>query len=254
MGGFVKWIGGVSGWVAGAWIGTQFNFGIGGPVGALLGFVGGTIIDSFELRIFGKRKKIKPMGEFAHHLLMIIAAVMKTNGPVVRSELDYVKTFLKQNFGEKEATNALVELYKILKQSIHLEQACALIYRNLDYSSRLQLTHFLYNLAKIDGPVSEAEQRILNQINHHLKVTLSDKRTVGSMLVQEDAVILAYGILGVHRSASVIDIKKAYRNLANKYHPDKVAFLGDDQKRDANEKFQRLSRAYETIKRERRFT
>lgn len=254
MGNFIKWIGGVLGLALGAWLGNVYGWELGGPAGCLLGFVAGTVIDSFELHLFRKSNKKKTMGEFSSNLIIVIAAIMKTEGQVVKPELDYVKTFLKQHFGEKEATNALIQLYKVLKQNIPLDKACAYIRHHIDYSTRLQLINFLYNLAKIDGQITDAEQKTLNFISHGLKVNVSDKRSVGSMLVHEDSILLAYGTLGVHRSASIIDIKKAYRNLATKYHPDKVAFLGDDLKKVANEKFQQLSRAYETIKKERNFT
>jgi DnaJ like chaperone protein len=249
-----KIIGGISGLLVGVCLGRIYGWELGGPVGCVLGFIAGTAIDSFELRIFRKSAKKEAVGEFTISLLMLIAAVMKTERPIVRSELDYVKTFLKQNFGEKEATKALLQLYKILKENIQLDKACKQVCHHLDYSSRLQFTHFLYYLAKIDGKVSEAEQKTLNLINHGLKVNLSEKRSVGTVFVHEDSIIMAYGILGVHRSSSILDIKKAYRNLATKYHPDKVAFLGEDMKKAANEKFQQLSRAYETIKKERNFT
>ena len=257
MGNFVKWIGGVVGWFLGEWLGSINGWEVGGPVGCLLGFIVGTVIDSFEFRIFRifrKSGQQKATGDFSSNLLMLLAAVMKTDGPVVRAELDYVKTFLKQNFGEKESTNALLQLYKILKEHIPLDHACAQVCHHLDYSSRLQLTHFLYNLAKIDGQVSESEKNILNRINIGLKVNVSEKRSVRSMYVHEDSLIMAYSTLGIPRTASILDIKKAYRNMATKYHPDKVAFLGDELKKVANEKFQQLSRAYETIKKERNFS
>jgi len=251
---FVKWIGGVAGWVLGEWLGSVYGWERGGVFGCLLGFIVGTIIDSFEIRIFRKPIKKKEMGNFSINLLILVAAVLKAGGPVVRSELDYVKTFLKKHFGEKEATKVLPELYKFLKQNIPIDYACDQVYHYLDYSSRLQLTQFLYNLAKIDGQVSETEQKMLNRINNRLKVNVSEKRSIGALLIQEDSILMAYAILGVHRSASIIDIKKAYRNMATKYHPDKVAYLGEDLKKAANDKFQQLSRAYETIKKERNFT
>ena len=254
MGHFVKWIGGVAGWVLGEWLGSVYGWERGGVFGCLLGFIVGTVIDSFEIRIFRKSTKKNTLGEFSNNLLILIAAVMKAGGPVVRAELDYVKTFLKQNFGGKEAVKALAQLNLFLKQNISIDHACEHVLHYLDYSSRLQLTHFLFNLAKIDGPVNEAEQRTLNRINQGLKVSVSEKRSIGSLFVQEDSIIMAYATLGVHRSASIIDIKKAYRSMATKYHPDKVAFLGEDLKKAANEKFQQLSRAYETIKKERNFT
>ena len=242
MGSFVKWIGGGLGWA------------FGGPLGGVLGFIAGTVFDSLELRIFRKPDGETTMGDFATSLLVLIAAVIKTEGPVVKSELDYVKQFLKQNFGEKGAGEALILLKEILKQNIPLDAVCTQIRSNLDYSSRLQLVHFLYNLANADGHLSGAEQNMLNYITNGLRVSVSDKRTVGTMLEQDNSVTAAYELLGVDRSTSIIDIKKAYRNLAIKYHPDKVAYLGEELKKVANDKFQQLTRAYELIKKERNFT
>ena len=251
---FVKWIGGVIGWVAGDYLGGIYGWDVGGPVGCLMGFIVGTVIDSFEIRIFRKATKKKAIGDLANNLLMLIAAVLTAERPIVKPELDLVKTFLRQNFGEKEAVNALNQLHKLLNHHIPLDHVCEQVCFHLDYSTRLQLIHFLHNLAKVDGKVSEAEQKILNRINYGLRVNVSDKRSVGSMFAQTDSIILAYATLGIHRSASILDIKKAYRSLATKYHPDKVAFLGEDLKKAANEKFQQLSRAYETIKKERNFS
>ena len=46
-------------------------------------------------------------------------------------------------------------------------------------------------------------------------------------------------------------MKRAYRKMANKYHPDKVAHLGDDLRKIAEEKFKAVNNAYQTIKKER---
>ena len=226
----------------------------GGPIGSVLGFISGTVVDSLELNIFRKAEKKSTMSVFSASLLGLIAAVMKADVPVVKQELDLVKSFLKQNFGENETGEALVFLKELLKQNNSLIEDCSCIRNNLDYSSRLQFTHFLYNLANVDGHVTPNEQNLLNTIARNLKVNISDKRSVGSVIVQEDSIVSAYEVLGVHRTTSIIDIKKAYRNLAIKYHPDKVAFLDDNLKKAAKDKFQQLTRAYEIIKKDRHFS
>ena len=239
---FVKWIGGGLGW------------GIGGPLGGILGFFAGTVFDSFEIHIFRKKDKETAMGSFASGLLGLIAAVMKSGKPDAKPVRDYVIHFLKQNFGDKEAVDAYSFLKQKLKHSTSLNADCTLICNELDYSSRLQLTHFLYNLASIDGHATDAEQDILNIITKGLRVAISEKRSVGSVFVQEDSIVAAYETLGVHRSASIIDIKKAYRTLAIKYHPDKVAYLGEELRKNANNRFQQLTHAYEIIKKDRHFS
>ena len=253
MGGFIKWVGGISGCALGYWLGGIFNWDISSVAGGLIGFIAGTIVDSFE--IFTRQKDKKPlMGDFANSLLMLIAAVMKADGPIVKSELEYVKQFLKQNFGERDAIKALSLLNNMRKLKIQPEEATNYVNRHLDQSSKLQLIHFLYNLASIDGNMSDAEQKLLKTISYSLKVNLSEDRTVGWVDVQEKEKLMAYAIMGVSRTDSIIDIKKAYRTLANKYHPDKVAFLEDSQKKNASDQFQRLTGAYEIIKKDKKFT
>jgi DnaJ like chaperone protein len=60
-----------------------------------------------------------------------------------------------------------------------------------------------------------------------------------------------YQILEITPDASDDEVKKAYRKMAVKYHPDKVAHLGPDIQKSANEKFQELNAAYNGIKNER---
>lgn len=60
-----------------------------------------------------------------------------------------------------------------------------------------------------------------------------------------------YKILGVSPTVSDIDLKKAYRNLAKEFHPDKVSYLGDEMRQAAEEKFARLNQAYDRIKQSR---
>jgi DnaJ-domain-containing protein 1 len=61
-----------------------------------------------------------------------------------------------------------------------------------------------------------------------------------------------YTVLGVERSASTQNIKKAYRELVNKYHPDKVDHLGDEFKSLAAKRFKQIQQAYQSIQQTRR--
>jgi DnaJ like chaperone protein len=61
----------------------------------------------------------------------------------------------------------------------------------------------------------------------------------------------AYSVLGVEKNESNLEIKKKYRQMALKNHPDKVAYLGEQIKIKANEKFLKINEAWETIKKER---
>ena len=58
-----------------------------------------------------------------------------------------------------------------------------------------------------------------------------------------------YSVLGVSRNASDDEIKKAYRRMSRKYHPD--ANINNPNREQAEEKFKQVQQAYEQIMRER---
>ena len=60
-----------------------------------------------------------------------------------------------------------------------------------------------------------------------------------------------YSVLGVSRNASDEEIKKAYRQLSRKYHPD--ANINNPHKEEAEEKFKEIQQAYDQIMKEREY-
>jgi DnaJ like chaperone protein len=188
-------------------------------------------------------------GDFGMSLLVLIAALMKADGKVMKSELDYVKRFFIQQFGEASAKEALIMLRDILKQNIPVRDVCVQISQNMDYSSRLQLLHLLFNIAIADGIVNAAELDAIEKMAGYLGIASSDYMSIRNMFVPETD--SAYKILEIDPSATDDEVKKAYRRMAMKYHPDKVAHLGEEFRKSADEKFKKVNEAYEKIKKER---
>ncbi len=240
MGKFTKWIAGGLGW-------TFF-----GPLGGLLGFVLGSFVEKTDTESPVKKSEGKTTtGDFAISLLVLVAAVMKADGKVLRSELDYVKSYFVHTFGESAAGEAIILLRDILKQHIDIKAVSTQIKSRLDYPSRLQMLHFLYGIANADGQLGPDELNILQVIAGYIGISNKDTESIQAMFVIETDG--AYKVLEIEPSATVEEIKKAYRQMALKYHPDKVAYLGEDIKKAATEKFQMLNESYEIIKKERGF-
>ncbi len=242
MGSFAKWIGGGLGWV------------MGGPIGGLLGFLVGSIIDntSISTSTYASTTHRTTPGAFGMSLMVLVAAVMKADGKVVKSELNYVKQFFVSQFGYETAGEALMLLRDLIKKDIPVKDVCAQIGKNMDYSSRLQLLHLLFNISLADGIIHHSEITAIEKMSGYLGIGSSDFVSIRNMFIPETD--SSYKILEIDSSASDEEVKKAYRRMAMKYHPDKVSHLGEDFKRTADEKFKKVNEAYKKIKNERNMT
>lgn len=188
-------------------------------------------------------------GDFGMSLLVLVAAMMKADNKVVKSELEYVKQFFVRQFGESAASEALVMLKDILKQEIPVRDVCMQISRNMDYSSRLQLLHLLFNISLADGAVNTLETVAIEKMSGYLGIASSDFVSIRNMFVPETD--SSYKILEIEPSATDEEVRKAYRRMAMKYHPDKVSHLGEEFRKSADEKFKNVNEAYRKIKKER---
>jgi DnaJ like chaperone protein len=245
----------------GKWIGGGLGWAVGGPIGAIFGFVVGSIVDGSSTQVqtgAGPGYSGRPSGYSTHtttggyvmSLLVLVAAVMKADGKVLKSELDYVKKFLVQNFGEASATEATRMLRDLLQQTIPVNEVCRQIQQNMNYSARLQLLHFLYGIAQADGHVDANEKQLIDNIGRLMGINSSDLGSIQAMFVRDTNA--DYKILEIESNVTDEEVKKAYRRMAMKYHPDKVSHLGEDFQKAANEKFQKVNEAYENIKKERK--
>ena len=235
----------------GKWLGGGLGFVMGGPIGGLLGFIVGSVIDSTtdSSSVSTQRKTRTSQGDFGVSLLVLVAAVMKADGKVVKSELDYVKQFFVRQFGNEAAKEAVLMLKDILKQDILVRDICIQISHNMDYSSRLQLLHLLFNVSLADGSINKAESDLIEKISGALGIANNDFVSIRNMFIPETD--SSYKILEIERTSTNDEVKKAYRRMAMKYHPDKVSHLGDDFRKTADEKFKKVNEAYEKIKKER---
>jgi DnaJ like chaperone protein len=245
MGKFAKWVAGGLGWA------------FFGPIGGIVGFVVGSMVDSEAGALTQngtqttRTGRTTTTGGYVMSLLVLVAAVMKADGKILKSELDYVKQFFVRSFGTSSAQEAVKMLRDLLNQNIPVADVCRQIQKNMDYSSRLQLLHFLFGIARADGRIDSTEMNMIRLIAQNMGISTKDLESIQSMFVPDTD--SAYKILEVEKSASDEEIKKAYRKMAIKYHPDKVTYLGTDFQNAAKEKFQKVNEAYEKIKKERTF-
>ena len=241
MGSFGKWIGGGLGWA------------FGGPVGALIGFAVGSMFDGTQISsattMLGPSRTTE--GDFKMSLLVLMACIMKADGHVDKSELAVVKRFLVANFGEQGALDALQILKNLLDQDIDETQVAMQISMNLNYSSKLELLHLLFDIAYADGEIVDSELATIQRIANQFRIDRLDFESVKAPYMKHVDRDWAYKSLEIEPSATNEEIKKAYRSMAKKYHPDKVNDLGEDVKKSATEKFRSVNEAYENLKTQR---
>ena len=224
---------------------------VAGPIGAILGYAYASMNSETNIGQFssghqsGYANKTRH-GDFVISVLVLLAKVMKADGKLLRSELDYVKSFLKQQFGVQQ-TRELMKVFKeILDQDYPLRDVCKQIQRSMDHPSRLELIHILYGLSAADGDVHEKEIHVIQAIANYLNINKNDYESIKATFAKDNEA--PYRILEIDPSASDQEVKKAYRKMATKYHPDKVSHLGKEMQDLAEEKFKAVNDAYQKIK------
>jgi DnaJ like chaperone protein len=167
----------------------------------------------------------------------------------MRSELNYVRDFFERQFGAEEANNKILMLKEILKQEINVKEVCTQIGQFMEYPARLQLLHFLFGISAADNLYNPKEVDVVEIIAGYLGINRSDFLSIKAMFIKD--LDSAYKILEISKDATDEEIKAAFRKMALKYHPDRVAQLGEDVQNAAKEKFQKLLAAYDEIKKQR---
>jgi len=225
--------------------------------GAMLGFFVGSGIDSLN-RSEAKgpsvlrdmtRQKVSP-ADFELNLLSLCSIVIKADGQVSKSEMDYVQRYFVQNYGKAKA-NAIFRTFNDInkKREISAQRVCLYLTQRTRYEVRLQLLHFLFGIAQADGTVSNAEISKIKEISGYFRTTYQDFESIKAMFVK--AADSAFKILEIEKTASNDEVKKAYRKMAKKYHPDRVNTENEAIKKGAEEKFKQVQKAYETIQKQR---
>ena len=224
-------------------IGGAAGMALGGPIGAIMGYALGSM--SSTNQNFTQTRG----GDFGATMLILFASVMKADNELKKSELEFVKRFLIENFG-KNYTKQRMELFKkILNQEIDINSVCNQIKSHMDINSKIQLIHVLFGLSKADNQIHQNEISIITNIANLIGLNQSDFKSIKAMFIEDTK--SCYKVLGLDSNANFSEIKDAYRKMATKYHPDKVSHLGDEFAKVAEEKFKSINDAYQKIKKER---
>lgn len=254
--GYIKWIAGALGWMAGGPLGGLFAYAIGSTFEKSVGLnaaSSGSTSSSFSNA--GPSDPQDQRNGFLFSLLYLSADVIMADGKIMHSEMECVRGVMRQTFGERsveQTDQVLRRLFEFKKQHGDaewqqlLQQSCAQMNRNMSIEQRRQLLAFLCEIAKADGHIDNTEVDRLHLIAGWMRLQRAEVDqllNLGGTTLED-----AYKVLGITPDATDDEVKKAYRRMALKYHPDKVATLGDDVKAAAEKKFKEIGQAMDRIR------
>lgn len=236
--------------------GGALGWTLGGPIGAILGATLGSYLHELAngdstVKITDSQQRApgsdSTAGDFHVSLLILSALVIKSDGKVDQRELDYVRKRFVEMFGKVKANESFRVFKRVIDQDIDVKTVTTEIRRHTSHAMRLQLVHFLFQVAQADGHIHDAEQRMIHRIATLFYIRRPDYESIRAMFVRRKTAKNYYQILEITSSATEKEIKTAYRKMVKKYHPDKLVGLGEDVKKAAQQKFVEVQHAYDEI-------
>jgi DnaJ like chaperone protein len=235
-------------------------------VGGLMGY---GIVWVFKNALVGGAKAMQT--NFVESTFAVMGALCKADGVVSRDEIAIVESLfarLRLSVQQREMAKAAFNRGKAPEFDLDAE-ADKLAHLRFGRGPLLQLFLQLQLMAvAADGRVHPAEHDMLVRFARRVGLTERDVAQLEALLrtgsaghsassgpPSSDRIHDAYTALGVEPRASVADIKRAYRRLVSKNHPDKLAAKGlpESMREAAEERTREINVAYELIKDARQF-
>lgn len=249
----------IAGKLIGALIGS-----IAGPFGTIFGGLIGHLFDRAvedrRLLSFEQEPLADPVSQaqinFFACLIGLSIAVADAGGRLRTSHVEALEDFFRRSVpygpGDQELIRRLIEEMSANRSRIDVEGMCA-YYRSVSgYEGRFLLLRLLFQIAQSDAEgVAAAEEFLIRRIAVMLGIDEGGYARIRAEFLRGTG--RAYRVLGVDPGATAEEIKRAYRRLVVENHPDRVASLGPELVKLAEEKFKSIQAAYEEIRREKGF-
>lgn len=270
----------------GKFIGGAVGFSMGGPMGLLIGgVIGHKLVDkpiqegiegtSMQGGIWGNNELTQ--AAFFSTTFSIMGHIAKADGIVSKDEIAMARQIMDHMKLDPEQKKAAIDLFNKGKQSDFDLEGVLTQFKQVAHRRTTLLQMFLeiqLHAALADGKIDPAEQLIINKIAQRLGFTArhveqlialvrsnlglggnrynygsgNDHKSPSALLKE------AYEMLGIPKSSTDAEVKKAYRRLMNQHHPDKLVSKGlpEEMTQMATEKTQQIKAAYEIIKENRK--
>jgi DnaJ like chaperone protein len=196
---------------------------------------------------------------FVWLLVQILMHIARIDGEVTRDEVQTIQRFFQYNLHYSQTKMLWVkELIKEATNSTVTLDSLLLEFKNtFAYEPRLILLELVYQVLYTKTTVPEEELKVARDIANFLDISSYDQRTIEAKYKYRShqtstraahSAAQYYAVLGLEQGATDEEVKKAYRKLSMKYHPDKVRHLGDEFQKVAEEKMKEINAAYDHFK------
>jgi DnaJ like chaperone protein len=257
-------------------LGGAFGFMMGGPLGALIGIAFGHNFDKglgsvLSDASFKPGQQERVQAAFFTATFSVMGHIAKADGKVTPDEIRMAEAVMtnmglsadvrdsaKKLFNEGKSDDfPLDEVLDQFKKEVHRRSTLILMFLEIQLQG-----------AYADGRLDAAEEKVLNHICQRLGIPLEQLSRLEEMLKAGfgqgsygsssrnrpgTSLADAYAILGIKKSSTDAEVKKAYRRLMSQHHPDKLVSKGlpEQMIKDATEKTQQIKDAYEQVKQSR---
>ncbi len=250
-----------------AWWGTllggTLGYMLGGPLGAMLGAaLGGNFDRGINVSgQFDPGAQERVQAAFFSATFSTMGHVAKADGKVTADEIASASHIMSQMQLTAEQRQAAKKLFNEGKNTTFPLDEVLYQFRKECHRRRNLLQMFLeiqISMAMADGHLHSDEKQLLyhigevlgfshQQLEHLFQFAAGASQSPGHQTQTLDD---AYAILGISKSASDDEIKKAYRRLMSQHHPDKLVSKGlpEEMIKVATEKTQEIRKAYELVK------